>query len=199
MWAFFTPGPAQALGNLPSQALGLPRAIAKEPFLVWRVGAEQAAGLATQPPQDTDTVVEQATVGGIVDVGLDHGAIRPQLPARGHTLLHGEMHDAIMQAVERGRSNQVLPVAQGTMVRRGMVINAAEPTPFGVADDLVMRRRIAPAHQATHHARAERHLDRRRRPPIPSRLRRREQQVMGDPQHQFGIVEQAIHLDQFRV
>jgi hypothetical protein len=85
------------------------------------------------------------------------------------------------------------------MIRNGMIIDATEPAPFGIPDDLVVSRRIAPAHQAAHHARAERHLDGRGRPPIPSRLWSREQQVVGDPQHQLGIVEQAIHLDQFRV
>jgi hypothetical protein len=87
------------LRNLPRQALGPSGAIAKELFLGRRAGVEQAAGLTAQPSQDAGAVVEQATVGGIVDVGFDHGAIRSQFPSLGHAPLNGEMDDAILQAV----------------------------------------------------------------------------------------------------
>lgn len=87
------------MGDLPRQAPRPARPIAIEPFLGARVRVEQAAGLATQPAQDPGAVVEQATVGGIMNVRFDDGSIRPQLLAGGHPLRHGEMHEAIIQAV----------------------------------------------------------------------------------------------------
>jgi hypothetical protein len=176
------------VGDLSGQALRPARPIAKEPLVGERVWVKQTASLAAEPSQDPGTVVEQAAVGRVMDVRLNHGGIRPQLVAGGYSLHHGELHEPIIQAVQGPRLNQVFAVAQGTMIGHGVVVNPAEPAPFGVADDLVMGRRIAPAHQVTHHTRAQRHLDRRRGAAIPRRLRCREQEIVGGLQDQLGIV-----------
>jgi hypothetical protein len=85
------------------------------------------------------------------------------------------------------------------MVRNGVVINATEPAPFGIADDLLVSGLVAPAHQAAHHTRAQRHFDGCGRAPIPGGLRGRQQEIVGDAQDQFGIVQQTVHLHQLGV
>ena len=82
--AFFALGPAQALSNRSRQPPGPPRAIAKELLLGGTAGAQQLAGFGTQAAQDAGAVSEQATIGRILNVRLDHGPVSAQFAAVGH-------------------------------------------------------------------------------------------------------------------
>jgi hypothetical protein len=163
------------------------------------VRVQQRARLVAEAAQDASAVGQQVIVRRIRNVRFDHGAVGTQFAALRHLPFVTQPHQPSIERLQGGGAHQSFTVAQRTMVRDRMVVDSAEPAPFGAADQLVVQSLVAPAHQVAQHVAAERHLDGRRGAAIPGRLWGREQEILRHSQDQLAIVEQLIHLHQLGI
>ena len=113
-----------------------------------------------------------------MDISLGHAAIRAQFAPGTHALLLRQAYDAIIDTMQRRRSNQALTGLERAVVWAGVACQRTEDPPLQTAVDFVFRRAIAPVFQAARHRGTQRHGYRSRRSPIPERLRCRERQIV---------------------
>jgi hypothetical protein len=113
-----------------------------------------------------------------MDVGFGHAAIAAQFAPSTHALLLCQAHDALIDAVQGGRTNQTLARLERAVIRAGVVGQRTEQSPLQTAVDFGFGTAIAPVVQTPSDGRTQRHDHRSRRSPIPERLRRRERQIV---------------------
>ena len=78
--------------ELLGDAAHAPRPAAKNVLAQLRARAEHRLGLVQQPAQHAHAIPDQATIGRIMDGGLDDRAIYPQFPSTGHFAVLGQFH-----------------------------------------------------------------------------------------------------------
>lgn len=113
-----------------------------------------------------------------MNVRFGHTAIGAQFAPGTHTLLLGQAHDAIIDAMQCGWTHQTFAGLERTVIRAGVACQRTEDLPLQAAVDFVFGRAIAPVFQAAYDGGAQRHDHRGRRSAIPECLRRRERQIV---------------------
>jgi len=132
----------------------------------------------------------------MMDGGLDHGAVHPQLAPSRHLQLAGQGHHVVEQGVERRRADERRPPQECRVVRRRRQPQAAELAQDQAVGDEVLRLGVAPAVQPAHDEQPEEHLHRRGGAPGHQRLGPAPGQVGLDRLEEPVVVEQGVQARQ---
>jgi hypothetical protein len=131
------------------------------PLAEIRGRAQHRLGAPHQPAQHAHAVVEQAAVAGVVDGGLDHRAVEPQLAPGGHLEVAGQRHHPLVERGERRRGDHPGPAQQRRVGRHLLLVDPAELAQRQAAADEMLELLVAPTMEPLDHQQAHDGLDRR--------------------------------------
>jgi len=79
-----------------------------------------------QSAQDSHPIQEKSTVGGMVDVGLHHHGVNPQLASTGDSQRSSAFDGTVVEGSDRLGTDHIRPADEGGVVRNALQIEAAE-------------------------------------------------------------------------
>jgi hypothetical protein len=150
-----------------------------------------------EPAQDAHPIAEEAAIGRIGDVRLDHRAVDPELPAAGHCARPRQRHHPLSELLDGFRPDEVGPADERGVVRDRRQVDAAELAQDQAVGDAALGLRVAPAIEPLDHQQAQDHLDGGAVAAPGRGVRIPLGQIGFDPLDDRVLVEQAVQLPQF--
>jgi len=146
---------------------------------------------ADQAREDPHHVPQQSVVGRMMNVGLDHRGVDPQLGAVLQAKRHRRLNHQIIDGFERCRRQPVEAAVEGVMLGHRIAVEIGELTQRQAVGDPLAQLAIIPVLEAHQHQRAQ-HLRRRQAATAASGLLQTAHQIAPHPlDHLMLAVEET--------
>jgi hypothetical protein len=160
---------------------------------------EQRLGPLDEARQHAHAVAQQPAVGRVMDGGLDHRRVHPQLARSRHLGLLGQKGDPVEQRLQRRRTDGVRPAQEGRIVRHAPEIDPREPAQHQGVRHALFCLCEAPAIQMLDHEQTQENFPRRGVAPMDGGQPVAPRQVGAYLAVELVVVEQAVEVHEHGV